>query len=570
MNQEVRARIDRLVGDLVEGEDCRSTAEELRSLIHADSDAAAAYAESIELHALLEARHAAALAPFPGVSTSGIDQDDSTLDRRPQDSAASAFPEDSDSCAAGMAELWGFIDEATVELRQSERRVELATKRANSHAWRRWAVPSVCAVAIAGLLMVLQPIATPDDTVASRTVGVLTKATDAEWGTKGAMELPCQIDAGQRLALEGGVAELTLHSGVVVVMRGPAEIELVSPMRVRARRGTVRARVGETAKGFVLETPTTEVIDLGTEFGVDIDTESGATDVVVFDGSVDLRYTAQADRKPLATRAGASGRETRLLRSGEALRVDRSGSTSRIVSIHSDSYPAAAAMQPITRRPPLIRAVTDNHRAQGATQYYQIVEQGFREDCQAYVDRYHQWNGIDASGMPTYLLGADYVMTFNSDKFEADVSITVDIAAPATLYLMFDDRLDPPDWLASRFTRTPDKIGVDESYRRPRMPMIGHGAGNSIDTSFSIWRRDIPEPQLVKLGALPKQIMAVSMYGIAAAPLQAGIARTSRQPVDDQGGTEGLDGQSWQTLPTRNVARLAMAASTPTLLLWEH
>ena len=41
----------------------------------------------------------------------------------------------------------------------------------------------------------------------------------------------------------------------------------------------------------MIETPSTDVVDLGTEFGVDVD-ESGGTDVVVFEGAVDLAYHA--------------------------------------------------------------------------------------------------------------------------------------------------------------------------------------------------------------------------------------------------------------------------------------
>ena len=42
------------------------------------------------------------------------------------------------------------------------------------------------------------------------------------------------------------------------------------------------------ARGYTILTPTAEVVDLGTEFGVDVD-DSGASEVHVFDGDVVAR-----------------------------------------------------------------------------------------------------------------------------------------------------------------------------------------------------------------------------------------------------------------------------------------
>ncbi|MEQ8847423.1 FecR domain-containing protein [Botrimarina sp.] len=521
-----RQAVERLVGQLFDGSDPKAAAAKLCRLLRKDPALAERYAECVELHALLEARHATTLLPLEGHAAEASRGAEPAPD--PQRGA----------CGAEMAELWGLFDEAAAEIQRSVTKSTLyggarLTRGLRASAW----------LAVAGCLLAVAYSAAlfgaRDGGVLAgagggreEAIGVLSNASGAAWGNEGwdasrSGAVPRRLVAGQELSLQRGVAELTLTSGVVVVMRGPAELDLLSPMRVRARRGAVRARVGESARGFVLETPTTEVTDLGTEFGVDVDQQAGTTDVVVFEGRVDLQYVDRsgtaADRRN-ATRRSAR-EDIRLLRSGEGLRVDPDGATSRIVSIHADAYPASAGPGPLDPRPPLIRRVWDNLRAPQAAQYYQISRGGLREEARAYVDRFHQWNGLKATGIPAYLLGADYVQTFNADKWEADVEIRVELAAPARLYVMFDRRLDPPAWLTDNFADTGDKIGVDEDYRRVGMARGGFGPAVSIDTVHDIWVRDVPSPRVVTLGALPMQELAVSMYGIAATPLDTGVAR---------------------------------------------
>lgn len=112
-----------------------------------------------------------------------------------------------------------------------------------------------------------------------------------------------------RIDLAAGLLEIAMSSGVTIVMEGPGELELQSPMRVFLSAGDVVVRVPESAIGFRLDTPTAELVDLGTEFAV----KAGGglnTDVQVYAGAV------------LATPRGAgSGRPfPRRIRAGEAVR----------------------------------------------------------------------------------------------------------------------------------------------------------------------------------------------------------------------------------------------------------
>jgi len=95
------------------------------------------------------------------------------------------------------------------------------------------------------------------------------------------------------IGLAGGTAVLRTDSGAELVVVGPSEMNLISAERARVHHGEVVVRVTEGGEGFALITPTSEVIDLGTEFAVKVDSH-GDTEVHVFDGSVSHRKLQQA------------------------------------------------------------------------------------------------------------------------------------------------------------------------------------------------------------------------------------------------------------------------------------
>jgi hypothetical protein len=173
----------------------------------------------------------------------------------------------------------------------------------------------------------------------------------------------------------------------------------------------------------------------------------------------------------------------------------------------------------------IISKVTDNLQKEDTKKFYQIVPGGLQEDALCYVDRLEtQWNGVTGEGIPSYLLGADYVKTFNADKRRKDVRIKVTLSQPARLFVFFDDRLEVPAWLKKQgFRPTEDQIGSDfgpygvNSYNYA----AAVGAGNSIDATFTIWEKVVTRPGTVTLGHNPGQdVHSSSMYGIAAVPLQ--------------------------------------------------
>lgn len=351
-------------------------------------------------------------------------------------------------------------------------------------------------------------------------VATITRLIGVRWapGAFAPVELG-RLRTGDTLVLDAGQVELVFDTGVEVILEGPSHFEIRSADRAFCRRGAISARAGEGARGFTIETPNARVIDLGTEFGVSI-SESGETEVAVFRGIVDLALEPESDYPP--------GSTSKRLNQGEALRVGANGEFHRVYSIASDRFPAAAAKRVSDPgRLPLISEIRDNMREPESQKFYQIVRSGLVEDAPSFVDRVHQWNGLDERGLPSYLVGAEYVMPFNDDKqFSTRLKVTLFIARPATLFVFLSDAVEVPEWLKTEFIKTGEKIGLDEGPSRfhparTGRRQLGVGTGKSVDTVFSIWKREVPRPAEVVLGGVsrPTPVTGFNMYGIAVVPL---------------------------------------------------
>lgn len=322
-----------------------------------------------------------------------------------------------------------------------------------------------------------------------------------------------RFKVGDSIQIEAGIVELILDNSTQIKLEGPADFQLQSLDKAVLGNGNLVARCGPEAIGFRVISPDVNVVDLGTEFGVSV--RSGQhTDVVVYDGEVDL--TSPEGKVPLDRR----------LTAGEALHIPNDGLSTRITEVRGDRYLTPA--YPLDRgmgQSELIRSVGDNLHSSETAKYYRVVSGGFAEDCRAFVDRPYEWNGIDEHGLPAELLGGDYIMSFNDDKIRK-VEIEIDLAQPSNLYVLFDDRVPTPDWLAKEFADTGMDVGMDEAnatrrIRRSVTLLSGVGTGESIDHIFSVWKKEMKVPGRIKLGTIREKLVEVvpdsiyeSMYGV--------------------------------------------------------
>ena len=125
------------------------------------------------------------------------------------------------------------------------------------------------------------------------------------------------VSAGD-LRFGSGRLTLAFLSGVSVHIEGPADITLLGPERIACRRGNVRTLVNDGAEGFTIETPGGAVVDLGTEFGVNVE-GGGKTQVMVYQGQAELALLSP----------DGSPRRTRLLNAQQSSELDPQADTFR-------------------------------------------------------------------------------------------------------------------------------------------------------------------------------------------------------------------------------------------------
>ena len=122
----------------------------------------------------------------------------------------------------------------------------------------------------------------PVAAVGDNGVAVVTRVVSVDWGGADVKKVGDTLPPGM-LVLKQGLLQLEFYSGALLVLEGPAKLDLISADEVICHKGKVRAHVPPPAHGFTVLSPQFELVDLGTEFGVEVGA-NGATEVHVFDG----------------------------------------------------------------------------------------------------------------------------------------------------------------------------------------------------------------------------------------------------------------------------------------------
>jgi hypothetical protein len=126
------------------------------------------------------------------------------------------------------------------------------------------------------------------DPIDVTSVAVLTRSVDAMWdGMQHSPENNTPLQPGL-LKLKSGLAQIDFYCGASLVLEGPAELKLLSADQAYLNFGKLRSYVPEHAKGFTVKLKESDVIDLGTEFALQVD-PNGNSELHVIDGEVKLR-----------------------------------------------------------------------------------------------------------------------------------------------------------------------------------------------------------------------------------------------------------------------------------------
>jgi len=330
-------------------------------------------------------------------------------------------------------------------------------------------------------------------------VATLTAERDAAWrivsGTR-APNVGEGLRPGQMLVLTEGFAQVTTNDGAVAILQSPCAVELIdSPNAIRLHDGKL---VGlchtEQSRGFTVHTEQADITDLGTEFGVEVTADQITTAV----------FVGQVEVTPLG------GRPQSITQNQTAtLNTENQGHTLQI-----NNQPAPQFTQRMPRR-----AIVTAARINIPGMEPVVVPQGVREDAVRSSDFPHEINGIDAKGLPVELLGGDLVQMpiaarDHSTPGESELSLELDFAQPADVYLVIFADQPVPDWLARDYELTTMRVGLDQGGDAGEL--AGVGPGQSIDFIANVWRlRQPAQGTVVVAGSVHH---AMSMYCVIVQP----------------------------------------------------
>jgi hypothetical protein len=165
----------------------------------------------------------------------------------------------------------------------------------------RWAAMAAALLVAAGLWLAFRTDGpAPEVAAGSARPGVeiatVIKAEDVRW-EPGSGATPDQggVVTPGRLRLQRGRLTLAFFSGVSLTVEGPADLELLAADRVFCHHGKLRARVPRGAEGFTVLSAGYEVVDLGTEFGLNLE-PGGKSRVMVFEGEASVSVLGKDGR----------------------------------------------------------------------------------------------------------------------------------------------------------------------------------------------------------------------------------------------------------------------------------
>jgi len=129
-----------------------------------------------------------------------------------------------------------------------------------------------------------------DEEATTAAVAVITRGVNVQWeGTAPTLGTP--LTPGW-LRLKSGLVQIEFYHGARVTLEGPAALRVLSSSAAYCSAGKLSAHVPPQAKGFRIETPKGTIVDLGTDFGLDLNADG--PQVHVFKGEVELHPPGSA------------------------------------------------------------------------------------------------------------------------------------------------------------------------------------------------------------------------------------------------------------------------------------
>ncbi|MBB3208990.1 hypothetical protein FHS27_004824 [Rhodopirellula rubra] len=131
------------------------------------------------------------------------------------------------------------------------------------------------------------------------------------WGSNSAKpDFLLRTRQGDRIEIEEGMVELEYFTGASIILHSPCRFVTTGGQSGRLESGRVTGKVD--GGNFRILTPSANVLDMGTEFGVSLN-ETSDTDIHVFDGEVRVQsnFDLDASVSPVSLTNGMSARVNR-------------------------------------------------------------------------------------------------------------------------------------------------------------------------------------------------------------------------------------------------------------------
>jgi ferric-dicitrate binding protein FerR (iron transport regulator) len=158
-------------------------------------------------------------------------------------------------------------------------------------AWRRAAIIVLPLMLALGVLYLMRGAHTHPATLGA--------SVDASWGAPYEALASGQPMPSGPIHLLSGLAEVRFQNGVSVVLQGPAQFEVRTGSLGELTAGKLTAMVPKGGEGFAVQTPSARIVDLGTEFGVDVNADQ-QTHAEVFRGHVRAEVSPATSDAPLS------------------------------------------------------------------------------------------------------------------------------------------------------------------------------------------------------------------------------------------------------------------------------
>lgn len=156
----------------------------------------------------------------------------------------------------------------------------------------------------------------------------LTDSLNAEWAeAQSPMRPGTRLNTSNTpLILERGVVQLRYDTNARVVIEGPAEFRILADDRIGLTYGKMYGTVPNEAVGFSVYTPYAKIIDMGTEFGVQAET-NGSAELHVIKGKVQL-----------FAGVNQASQSSRMLTERQAVRYDAETGRTETVAVRTEDF----------------------------------------------------------------------------------------------------------------------------------------------------------------------------------------------------------------------------------------